>query len=345
MQIQLNTLTPKTKNSWEKLLLTHTNNTVFQSPIMYDFYKKVQNFDPFFFLVHDDTNEECLGVLLAVLIKEGKGIKGYLSSRIVVYGGPIIIEEIENRNEILNLLLKKLVEKTVHRSMFIQFRNFFEWSKSEKQIFSNNGFFFRERLNLLVKTTDKDTALSNLSSSKRRQIRKGLSEGVHITEPQNEEEVHSFYKLLQELYKNKVRKPLPTWSFFKEFYSFSNKGELGIIRLIKFKNIIIGGLLSPITPEKAIYEWYVVGLNKEFKKQYPSILATWAPIEYAINNNLQHFDFMGLGKPKDDYGVRDFKMKFGKNTVNYGRFGRRNNKLLYAIVEIGYNIMRSIGKI
>ena len=344
MHIQQNNLTSKTKKTWENLLQTHPNNTVFQSPIMYSFYEKVQNFEPFLFLANDEQ-EKCLGVLLAVLIKEGKGVKGYLSSRVIVYGGPIISNNIENKNEVLSLLLEKLVASLAHRSMFFQFRNFSEWNLNEKQIFLNYGFKFKDRLNLLVDTTDNDNVISNLSASKRRQLRKGTSMGAKIVSPQNENEIRKFYTLLHNLYSNKVRKPLPSWSFFKEFYNFSSRGELGSIHLIKYNNEIIGGILSPITPEKAIYEWYVVGLDYEFKKQYPSVLATWAPIEYAINNNIQYFDFMGLGKPEEDYGVRDFKMKFGNNIVNYGRFGRRNNKLLYGFVEIGYNLLRSFGRI
>ena len=53
---------------------------------------------------------------------------------------------------------------------------------------------------------------------------------------------------------------------------------------------------------------------------------------------------MGLGKPQDKYGVRDFKLRFGNNLVNYGRFGRRN-KILYPIVQFAYNILREINRI
>lgn len=343
MRIIINNISPDIEKKWKNLLTGHPHNTIFQSPDMYSFYLKVQNFEPFLFYASDEDGN-CMGILLAVIIKEGKGIKGYLSSRVVVYGGPVISEATENKNETLDLLLKALVNKLTKRSVFIQFRNFFEWSYSEKQIFLNNGFDYKERLNLLVNTSNKDLALSNISSSKRRQIRKALESGAKISQAQTEKEVREFYNLLFNLYKNKVKKPLPDWSFFKEFYNYSKENKLGIIRLIKFNDKIIGGILLPITPNKVIYEWYVVGLDKEYKKQYPSILATWFPIEYATNNQVHQFDFMGLGKPTDNYGVRDFKMKFGNNMVNYGRFGRRN-KFLYGIVEFSYNLLRNMKRI
>jgi lipid II:glycine glycyltransferase (peptidoglycan interpeptide bridge formation enzyme) len=68
-------------------------------------------------------------------------------------------------------------------------------------------------------------------------------------------------------------------------------------------------------------------------------------MEYALQNGLQHFDFMGLGKPDEPYKVREFKTKFGKNIVNYGRFGRKSNPFLYSIAEMAYNILRLFRKV
>jgi len=103
--------------------------------------------------------------------------------------------------------------------------------------------------------------------------------------------------------------------------------------------------LSPVLPGKVIYEWYICGLDAEFKNVYPSILATWAAIDYANKNNIQMFDFMGVGVPGKDYGVREFKSKFGGEMVNFGRFGRVNNKFLYGITEMGFNLLALLKKI
>ena len=343
MRVLINQISNDLEKKWNNLLRSHPNNTVFQSPDMFYFYEKVQNFEPFLFLFEDDTSK-CKGVLLAVRIKEGRFIKGYLSSRIVVYGGPIIDENDKNRLEILDALIKSLVAKLGHSSIFIQFRNFFNWNESEKQIFLDNRFTYRDRLNLIVDTHDKEIAIGGISKTKLRQIHSSIKSGAGIVAPKNIKEVRILYNMLFSLYKNKVKKPLPPWSFFKEFYNLSQQGRLGIIRLIKLNDNIIGGIVCPITVDKNIYEWYVIGLDEEYKKNYPSVLATWAPIDYAIKNNLLYFDFMGLGKPQDKYGVRDFKLRFGNNLVNYGRFGRRN-KILYPIVQFAYNILREINRI
>lgn len=340
LTIFINNISPDNIISWKKLLESHPYNTVFQSYEMYLFYEKVQNFEPFLFYAKDD-NGTCIGTLLAVMIREGKGLKGYFSSRVVVYGGPLISDR-EDKLLILDNLLSTLVSTLKNRSLFIQFRNFFEWDKKEKEIFSQHGFHFKDRLNSIIETVEKEKVWRGINESKRRQIKKGLKSAVKIAKPENEAEMKVFYSLLKELYQTKVKKPLPAWSFFKEFYNLSSNGTLGVVLLVKKEEKIIGGILSPVTANKNIYEWYVVGLDKAFKHCYPSVLATWAPINYAIENNLQYFDFMGLGTPGKEYGVRDFKMKFGGKIVNYGRFGRRNNKILYPMAEFGYTICRAV---
>ena len=94
--------------------------------------------------------------------------------------------------------------------------------------------------------------------------------------------------------------------------------------------------------QDTIYEWYVCGLHGEFKDIYPSVLATWAPIEYAANNNLSCFDFLGAGRPDEDYGVREFKAKFGGELVNFGRFSKIHNKMKYKFGELGLKVMSMV---
>jgi len=48
---------------------------------------------------------------------------------------------------------------------------------------------------------------------------------------------------------------------------------------------------------------------------------------------------MGAGKPDEDYGVREFKSKFGGELVNYGRFIRINNPFYYKLGELGLKIL------
>jgi lipid II:glycine glycyltransferase (peptidoglycan interpeptide bridge formation enzyme) len=71
-------------------------------------------------------------------------------------------------------------------------------------------------------------------------------------------------------------------------------------------------------------------------------MATWAAIEYSHQNNIPVFDFMGAGSPKIEYGVREFKSRFGGNMVEYGRFILIFNPLLYHTAKLGLKLIKKI---
>ncbi len=343
MQVQINSVSWSDKLKWTCLIEDHINKSVYQSPMIYDFYKSVKFYTPYVFIIKNHA-DEIDGVLLAVLIKESSGIMGLLSSRVLIFGGPIIAQHIENKKEVLDALLTQLVKTLKNKSIFIQFRNFFDWNEEEINVFAKHGFVFRDRQNILLKLKGRIDVLRNMSESKRRQIRIATKNGSVIRPPDSVDEVKSFYFILKDLYRNQIRKPLPDFSFFEEFYKGTKKG-LGIIKLVVFNNEIIGGVLAPITTDKTIYYWYVAGLDREYKNNYPSVMAVWALIDYGLKHNIKELDFMGIGKANQNYGVRDFKMRFSKEIIDYGRFGRRNNKLLYKVAEFGYNILREVKKV
>jgi lipid II:glycine glycyltransferase (peptidoglycan interpeptide bridge formation enzyme) len=323
---------------WHELVESHPDGTVFQSPEMFDLFDRTEKMQPVAIGVCQKEEKVLAGIMLGVIIREMKGVGGYFSSRTVIYGGPLIQPNEKDPDTILDILLKELIKKVKHRSVFIQFRNFRDMS-GLKAVFEKNRFRLRDRLNYLVNTTSLGTVEERMGTDKQRQMRKGLKSGAEILPPASEEEMREFYRILFDLYKNKVKKPLPDWSFFREFYKISTEGKLGTIRLVKRNGQVIGGILSPVSPGKTIYEWYVCGLDQKHKEAYPSVLATWAAINYALKNDISTFDFMGVGIPGRSYGVRTFKSRFGGEMVNYGRFARINSRLLYFISEMGYNLL------
>jgi len=338
-------------NTWNQFILDNPEGTIFQSPEMFELFQNTKKFEPLVLGAFDDKDELC-GILLGVFIHEKGGIGKLLSSRFVIYGGPLLSGNEEEKKKSLDVLLKELICHTRRKALFIQFRNFFSW-KEYKPVFEKHGFNLYDRLNYIIRLPVAGHRSPAMSSSRRRQIRKGLSSGAEIIEPENIDQVREFYSILYKLYRYKIRKPLPDWSFFENFYQLAIPTphaprltpHIGIIRLIEYDGRVIGGILAPVSENSCIYEWYVCGLDKEYKEQHPSVLATWAAMDYAINNNISCFDFMGVGKPDMPYGVRDFKARFGGELVNYGRFTRINNSFLYNIAELGYNVLALLKKI
>ena len=112
--------------------------------------------------------------------------------------------------------------------------------------------------------------------------------------------------------------------------------------MVKWKDKIIGGIVCPVLEGKTIYELYICGLDQEYKDLSPSVMATYAAIEYGFKNGFKKFDFMGAGKPSEDYGVRDFKAKFGGDLVEHGRFIKICNPFLFNLGKAGLSILKKI---
>ena len=313
--------------------------TVFQSPDFYHFYKEVPHYNPTYFIAKDKDGQ-VIGLLLAVLIQEGNALVGLLSRRCLVYGGPMA----ENDHPgIIELLIRHLNKAIKHKAVFTQFRNFRQWPAEVQQVFEANGFILHDHLNSLVDLQLTETVSQQFSAGRRRQLNKALREGITISAAQNTDEVDAFYDLLEKLYKHKVKKPLPGRAYFQHFFSNLMPKGAGVILLIWKDRQLIGGIASPITPGYSIAELYIVGLDREYPSCYPSVVATWAAMDYGQRMGLQCFDFMGLGKPDVPYGVRDFKFRFGGSRVNLGRYAKTNNKFLYGLAELGYNVWRRRG--
>jgi lipid II:glycine glycyltransferase (peptidoglycan interpeptide bridge formation enzyme) len=332
-------------SQWDAFVKAHPEGSVLQSHFCYKLFESTLNFDPV--LVYClDQEDHIAGLLLGVVIKESGWLKQAFSSRTVVYAGPLIGTEAGAPGQVFNLLLKRLVKEVKHRSIFIQFRPSFDLAGFQPE-FEQLHFRFTPRLNLLVNTTDRKDVVHEMSASRLRQVKQSVKNGAEIIVPDQLSQIDEFYLLLSDLYRHKVKKPLPDVSFFHAFFEATRDGRNGQIFLIRHQQRIIGGIMAPGFAGNTLFEWYVCGLDEEFRSRhiYPSVLATWAAIDFASANSFGRFDFMGVGKPGIPYGVRDFKMRFGGTVVSYGRYIRINNKFLYTFAELGYNILSLMKKV
>ena len=319
---------------WSEFVYNHPNGNIFQPPDMYEVYQNTKNYEPVFLSVVNNK-DEILGTLLAVIQKEYSGVLGKFTARSIIHGGPLIKDD---DPDALDFLLKEYDQIIKKKAIYSQFRNFRDWG-DKKEIFQKHNCEYLKHLNFIVDCRNLDHIKKAVSKSKLRQINKSKKKGAKIIEPLSIEQVSQFYDLLKHLYKEKVKKPLPDWSLFEKFYY---RKDVGRYFFIEYKSKIIGGIMCPIFDKKVIYEWFVCGLDGKYKGIYPSVLATWAAIDYANLNNIDIFDFMGAGKPDQDYGVRNFKSKFGGQLVNYGRFEKVHKKLLMKIGKLGLKMSQSI---
>lgn len=296
----------------------HKHGNIFHNTNFFYALDKIKTFHPFYIIVMNNSKIEGL---LAGYIHSIFSINLIINSRVIIQGSPIILD-IPEKKEICNLIISKLNKQLRHKALFIQFRNHFD-IQDYNNIFLNNSYKHHSHYNIIQEISNDKNCIEFLNNSKKNQVKKSLANNCKIIHPYELKQIREFYKILKKLY-IRIKKPFPPFIFFKTLFEISLKTSICKYFLIEYKNIIIGGALCLVFNKKTIYEWYIGGLNTKFKDVYPSVLATYAIINYAQSNNIAFIDYMGAGKPDKKSGVRDFKLQFGGNLVNFGRFSKIN---------------------
>jgi len=321
------------RTKWLELLKQSEFSSPFQTPEFYDLFNSVVDYSAEVFAIEEKDEYKSLVV---VTVQKEKGIKGFFSLRGIVYGGPIIRS---SENKYLELLLKGVKTHYKRKLIYLEIRNNFDYNPF-LQIFENLGWNYNPHLNvqLDLRNKDFDSILLGMKYNRRREIKLSLKEGVIARPAKNEQEVKSLYKILNEMYLERVKLPLSPLSFFINLY----KSDIGKVFVVLHNDKIIGGSFCIFYKNMTINTLYYTGLRGYHKKIFPTHIAISGVIEFAIEHNLKLVDFMGAGKPNINYGVRDYKLQFGGDLVEYGRFNIIFKPLLYKLGVLGLKLLSKI---
>jgi len=329
--------TDNLNSNFDKLLETSNTSSIFQTIPFYEFFSNQPNTESFAFSISE--NEEIIVSVFGVILYE-PGIKKNLTKRAIIYGGPVVNHEHKYVNNALFSILNYLTKRLKRKAIYIETRNLNDYSLY-KNIFLNSGFSFEPYVNFNIDITDIDKTFMNFKSEKRRQIRKSLNSGVQIKIAKNKEEIEALYNILFDLYKTKVKKPLPDMKYFTDLFQLFQKYNNGFVSILVYNETIIGGSFCPIFNNK-IYDWYRCGLDNQYKNLYPSTLSVYAGMFIGNQKGCNLFDFMGAGNINVPYGVREFKSQFGGALIEQGRYLKILNKTKYNIGKLGLKIMQKI---
>jgi len=329
MEILFNDSIPCSK--WEEFLNDNNYSTPFQSPEFYKLFNSVGTLAAEAIAVLDS---ELIKALVVITFQKEPGIKKYFSQRGIIYGGPLLDDK---HPEALELLLNAVNSNYKGRAIYIETRNLHNYSV-HKLIFKNAGWSYKVYLNFRVSCTNESCIWQNMNRLRKRQIKKALENNVTLREAKNMNDAESLYKIIHQVYKFKIKKPLPEWQLFNLLY----KSGFSKVFIIEADNKIIGGHFCLID-NKVIYDWYGCGLDVEYRDYAPSTMAVYSALLYGAKNKLEYFDFMGAGTPNEKYGVREFKSHFGGELVEHGRFILILKPILYKIGKLGIKIISKLG--
>jgi serine/alanine adding enzyme len=317
---------------WREFVDQHPNGTIFQSPAMFELYERVHLYEPV--LVIAFLNEEIKGLMLAVIQKEHNGLLGKFTARSLISGGPLVYE-----NSVAGEIIKTYTDHIKGKVIYSQFRNLFDTVKFEAS-FSQAGYRRSDHLDIIFDLQKKEEELwSEVHVNRKKEIKNGIKKGVAISQIRlvGSDEIMIIYSLLKKLYK-KIGLPLPAVEFFKSAIEiFESKGQLQTF-VAKVESKIIGFRMVLLFKD-LIYDWYAAS-DDEYLNYRPNDILPWEIMKWGAGHNYKVFDFGGAGKPDVAYGVREYKLKFGGELVNYGRYEKIHKPLLYKLGKMGISILK-----
>ncbi|WP_179830143.1 lipid II:glycine glycyltransferase FemX [Spirosoma fluviale] len=259
----------------------------------------------------------------------------FLSSRNIIWGGPIVLGK---SMDVMEGLLR-FYTKNAPSSIYTQVRNLVDTDKY-KALFNKYGFEYEDHLTILVDLTRSEADLwKGVHTKRRNQIRRAEKEGCFVEQPHSIEALQACYSILQEVYQ-RAKLPLPDFSHFESLLHQSDERSGLRLFTVIWEGKIIGCMLC-LAHGDWLFDYYA-GAYSHFYKKYPNDLLPWAVFCWARKNGFRYFDFGGAGKPDVPYGVREYKKQFGGELVCYGRYERHSYPKLFVLAKFSLLLWRKL---
>jgi lipid II:glycine glycyltransferase (peptidoglycan interpeptide bridge formation enzyme) len=300
---------------WRHFVESQPAGNAFHTPEMFHVFARAKGHQPTLWAATDDGGQ-VLALLLPVQHTLIDGWLRRLTTRAVVYGS-VLHAPGPKGQEALALLLRTYRQEVSGTALFTELRNLSNMEAGQP-ILGEHGFVYEEHLNYLIDLKRPPEAiLQSIGRRTRKNIRRGLRRGkVVVEEAKEREEMAVCYDLLRQTYQA-AQVPLADRSLFEAAFALLYpKG------MVRFTLARVGQSPAAASVEllykDVIYGWYGA-VDRTYSSYVPNELLMWHILQWGAENGYRLYDFGGAGKPDEEYGVRDFKAKFGGDLVCYGR--------------------------
>lgn len=320
---------------WRAFVDQHPQGNIFHTPEMAAAFNRARG--------HRATlwaavarDGEVLALLTPVQITLFGGPLRPLTSRSVAYGS-VLAAPGSRGCAALRQLLPAYKRATQGRVLFTELRNLYDLGATNP-VLVEHGFTHEAHLNFLI---DLDRPLpelwKGLRANARRNVKRGQASAVQIEEVRETAGLEAAYDVLKGVYQ-RINVPLPDISLFQA--GLEILAPLGMLKILatRLGDMTIGVLCLLFYKDVAYY-WYT-GTLREYAAHRVGDLLVWHSLEMSQQQGCRVFDFGGGGRPDEEYGVRDFKAKFGGALVNFGRNTCVHGPLRLKVSQAGYQLMR-----
>jgi len=326
------------KSLWRDFVDDNPLGNIFHTPEMFQVFARVKGHQPTLWAAIDSDNRP-LALLLPIQVTLMGGLLRRFTTRAVAYGSVLCTPSSEGR-EALATLLRAYKKEARNGALFTELRNLSDLSYLQP-VLNDNGFIYEDHLNYLIDLDRPPEAiLQSMGRRTRKNLRRALRrDEVVVEEANRRERVALCYELLQRTYAV-AQVPLADRSLFEAAFDVLHPRGMVKFLLARVGDSYVAGSVELIYND-TIYGWYG-GMDRDYSSYMPNELLLWHIFQWGAENGFKVYDFGGAGKPDEEYGVRDFKAKFGGELVCFGRNVYVHNPALMRLSQWGYSIYRRV---
>lgn len=321
---------------WKSFVDSHPQGNIFHTPEMFQVFARTPRHQSTLWAAVNGDNIP-LALLSPVQIAFTDGPLCRFTTRAVAYGSVLCAPGREGKEALIKLL-SAYKEEVRGKALFTELRNLSS-IESIQPILQKQGFKYEDHLNYLINLNrSSEDIFQSIGRRTRKNIRRGLRKReVIVEEARDKKQVAECYALLRDTYRE-ARIPLSPFSLFENaFELLCPKG------MARFSLAYIGETPVATSVEllykNVIYGWYG-GVDRTYSSYVPNELLMWDILKWGAEKGYHMYDFGGAGRPEEDYGVREFKAKFGGEMVCFGRNTCVHSPFLFPLSKLGYRVYR-----
>jgi len=315
------------RKAWAAFVKNNPQGNIFQTPEMYDVYACAEHVMPIAIAAVD--RDEIVGILVAQYMTNGGALASWITARSIITGGPLARN---NDPAIIQALMDAYKKQLPCRTIYSEIRPIYPMDDMP-------GWKRVGHYNLVMRLEKTEEELfAQMHKERRRNVNQAIKAGLTFKELTTAEEIQQVVALIEKTYRrkhvpigylnmfDKVQGILKDYAHFFGGYTAEGQMIAGQVRLCY-------GTL--------VYAWFA-GSDEDYFKLRPNDFTMWNVIRWARKKGYKEFDFGGGGEPGKPYGVRDYKLKYGCEMFDYGRYLLAHRPITYWAAAKAYNIYHKI---
>lgn len=326
------------ETDWRHFLAENPGSNIFHTPEMFEVFSMAKGHTPSLWAAVDVAGRP-LALFLPVQINVFGGLLRQFATRAVAYGS-VLYETSDSGREALAFLLTSYGRDVSGKPLFTELRNLTDLGDAQRSLLGG-GFVYEEHLNYIIDINlSEETIFDNIKKRTRKRIRNALNRGeVVVKEVKTRDGLLACYDLLRKTYRS-VRVPLADYSLFEAAFNVLYPRQMIRFVLAYVDQVPVATSIE-LMYKDAIYGWYN-GMDRNYSRYIPNDLLMWDILKWGSDRGYRVYDFGGAGKPDVEYGVREFKSKFGGVLVCFGRNTLVHAPIRLRVSTLGYKVFKML---